>query len=339
MFVNTGTIKPKAIMSIVFKYDAANPYYSRDNIESILKNYGINDAVKELMLKRHAEVFNFLKEKDVINLLKTAKKYNGSVLFSYDSPNKKDKKHKVNFYIIPNNVLGRVVCKNLNKPFSNYDIYLKSNEEIPHGLFSGSPVFVSDEAEKVKFSTINNKYCFVPLKDHKGKIFRERSFLFDREIYKMKEGIYLADVDGIDHYLHIDKSFHGSEDSPMLMLFEYPIYTKEEYLLMKEHENSKDKKITKGEKMKFIVMENRNDWDNYCMDACSLELYNEADVDKVKGIVFKDTRECVGYLPVFYFDDDGYICGFEGWGGDEEVLGVIKDNIDLSNDIIEIEKF
>ena len=32
-------------------------------------------------------------------------------------------------------------------------------------------------------------------------------------------------------------------------------------------------------------------------------------------------------------------CGFEGWGGDEEVLGVIKDNIDLSNDIIEIEKF
>ena len=76
---------------------------------------------------------------------------------------------------------------------------------------------------------------------------------------------------------------------------------------MKEHENSKDKKITKGEKMKFIVMENRNDWDNYSMDACSLELYNEADVDKVKGIVFKDTRECVGYLPVFYFDDDGYI--------------------------------
>ena len=38
----------------------------------------------------------------------------------------------------------------------------------------------------------------------------------------------------------------------MLMLFEYPIYTKEEYLLMKEHENIKDKKFTKGEKMKFI---------------------------------------------------------------------------------------
>lgn len=324
MFVNTGTIKPKAVMSIVFKYDAANPYYSRNNIESILKNYGINEAVKELMLKRHAEVFNFLKEKDVINLLKTAKKYNGSVLFSYDSPNKKDKKHKVNFYIIPNNVLGRVVCKNPNKPFSNYDIYLKSNEEIPYGLFSGSPVFVSDESEKIKFSTINNKYCFVSLKDHKGKIFRDRSFLFDREIYKLKEDLYLVDVDGIDHFLHIDKSFHGSEDNPMLMLFEYPIY------------GTKEKKKVK--KMSFIVVESKKEF-NYSMDACSLNLYDKADVDKINGIIFKDTKECVRCLPIFYFDDDGYICGFEGWGGDEEVLGVVKDNVDLSNDIIEIENF
>lgn len=93
------------------------------------------------------------------------------------------------------------------------------------------------------------------------------------------------------------------------------------------------------EKMKFIVFENKEAWDEYNMDACSLDLYNESDVDKVKGIVFKDTRECVGYLPVFYFDNDGYICGFEGWGGDEEVLGVVKDDVDLSNDIIEIENF
>lgn len=339
MFVNTGTIKPKAIMSIVFKYDAANPYYSRNNIESILKNYGVNEALKDLMRKRHSEIFNFLKEKDVVNLLKAANKYNGSVLFSYDSPNKREKKHKVNFYIIPHNVLGRVVCKNSNKPFSNYDIYLKSNEEIPSGLFAGNPVFISDESEKVKFTTINNKYCFVSLKDYKGKIFRERSFLFDKEIYKMKEGLYLADVDGIDHYLHIDKSFHGSEDSPMLMLFEYPIYSKEEYMLMKEHENKKGKKMSKKKKVKFIVMENKDDWDNYCMDACSLDLYNEADVDKVKGIVFKDTRECVGYLPVFYFDNDGYICGFEGWCGDEEVLGLVKDGVEITGNILEIENF
>lgn len=77
---------------------------------------------------------------------------------------------------------------------------------------------------------------------------------------------------------------------------------------------------------------------DYHMNACELGLDMERDVNKIKGVVFKDTRKCVGYLPIFYYDSDGYISGFEGWGGDdEEDLGILPESVCLDDkDIVEL---
>lgn len=72
----------------------------------------------------------------------------------------------------------------------------------------------------------------------------------------------------------------------------------------------------------------------YNMYACELGLYKESDVEAIKGVVFEDTRKCIGYLPIFYYDSDGYISGFEGWGGDDddgEDLGILPESVQIDD--------
>ncbi|MDI6977138.1 hypothetical protein [Serratia sp. Se-RSBMAAmG] len=73
----------------------------------------------------------------------------------------------------------------------------------------------------------------------------------------------------------------------------------------------------------------------YTMDACELGLYTESDVEAIKGVVFEDTRKCIGYLPIFYYDGDGNISGFEGWGGDDEVdFGILPESVSIDDKAI-----
>lgn len=73
----------------------------------------------------------------------------------------------------------------------------------------------------------------------------------------------------------------------------------------------------------------------YNMNASELGLYKESDVDAIKGVVFEDTRKCIGYLPIFYYDSDGYISGFEGWGGDDEVdFGILPESVSIDDKAI-----
>lgn len=80
-------------------------------------------------------------------------------------------------------------------------------------------------------------------------------------------------------------------------------------------------------KKTFIVVDNDEHLDDF--DAHSLDFEHERDVGKVVGVIFRDTRKALGYLPVFYYDRDGYITGFEGWGGDETEVAVVPDDLDL----------
>lgn len=81
-------------------------------------------------------------------------------------------------------------------------------------------------------------------------------------------------------------------------------------------------------KTTFIVLDNEAHLDDF--DAHSLNFNHERDVDKIAGVILRDTRKALGYLPVFYYDREGYITGFEGWGGDEIEVTVIPDDLDLS---------
>lgn len=80
-------------------------------------------------------------------------------------------------------------------------------------------------------------------------------------------------------------------------------------------------------KKTFIVVDNDAHLDDF--DETSLNFYHENDV-KVAGVIFRDTRKALGYLPVFFYDREGYITGFEGWGGHEGEVAVVPDDFDLS---------
>lgn len=85
-------------------------------------------------------------------------------------------------------------------------------------------------------------------------------------------------------------------------------------------------------KNKFIVVDNEEHLDDF--DHHSLNFNHERDVDKVAGVIFRDTRKVLGYLPVFYYDREGYITGFEGWGGDEAEVTILPDDFDLSETLV-----
>lgn len=88
-------------------------------------------------------------------------------------------------------------------------------------------------------------------------------------------------------------------------------------------------------KTTFIVVDNEAHLDDF--DAHSLNFNHERDVDKIAGVILRDTRKALGYLPVFYYDCEGYITGFEGWGGDEIEVTVVPSELDLSTTLVDIE--
>lgn len=88
-------------------------------------------------------------------------------------------------------------------------------------------------------------------------------------------------------------------------------------------------------KTTFIVLDNEAHLDDF--DAHSLNFNHERDVDKIAGVILRDTRKALGYLPVFYYDREGYITGFEGWGGDEIEVTVVPSDLDLSTTLVTIE--
>jgi len=91
-------------------------------------------------------------------------------------------------------------------------------------------------------------------------------------------------------------------------------------------------------KTTFIVLDNEDHLDDF--DSHSLDFNHESDLDKVAGVIFRDTRKSMSYLPVFYYDREGYITGFEGWGcGGHEVVEVIDvpSDLDLSTTLVTIE--
>jgi hypothetical protein len=85
-------------------------------------------------------------------------------------------------------------------------------------------------------------------------------------------------------------------------------------------------------KKTFIVVDNDEHLDDF--DHHALNFNHERDVDKVAGVILRDTRKALGYLPVFYYDREGYITGFEGWGGDEGEVAVVPDDVDLSETFV-----
>jgi hypothetical protein len=88
-------------------------------------------------------------------------------------------------------------------------------------------------------------------------------------------------------------------------------------------------------KTTFIVVDNEAHLDDF--DAHSLNFNHERDVDKIAGVILRDTRKALGYLPVFYYDREGYITGFEGWGGDEIEVTVVPSGLDLSTTLVDVE--
>lgn len=88
-------------------------------------------------------------------------------------------------------------------------------------------------------------------------------------------------------------------------------------------------------KKKFIVVDNDAHLDDF--DPTPLNLNTERDVAQYVGVVFRDTRKAVGYVPVFMYDRDGCITGFEGWGGVDEELAVVPTSFDLSVATVELD--
>lgn len=90
-------------------------------------------------------------------------------------------------------------------------------------------------------------------------------------------------------------------------------------------------------KTTFIVLDNEEHLDDF--DERTLNFNHERDVEKVAGVIFRDTRKAISYLPVFFYDRDGYITGFNGWGWDGmtviEVIAV-PDDLDLSAALVTI---
>lgn len=231
MFVNTGSRKPKSIMSVEFSYDPYDTYYSRKKVNALLYTFGSNNyVIKENFVRKHNRLLAIVSEEKINELLLLSKKYDGRILFLYDSPNKKNKTHKVSFYIIPKDAFAyeKNTKSAANKPYSNPYFYLKSDVILPDNLTSGSPFEKKEALNKIMFTESRNAKKQINVKYNDYTFSYERKFDFNEKVKALETGLYLADVDGVNHYLGVDKDFHGSKDYPHFTLFEYDLYSKEE---------------------------------------------------------------------------------------------------------------
>lgn len=84
----------------------------------------------------------------------------------------------------------------------------------------------------------------------------------------------------------------------------------------------------------FIVVDDDAALDTF--DVHSLGFINRSDVEKVAGVILRDTRMAHLTPPIFYYDDDGCINGFEGWGWDQGEAFLVADTLKLSFDLVTI---
>ncbi len=239
MFVNTGNRKPKTVMTLDFAYDAENNYYSRDLINEAISVFAYkNEFLIERFAMKAPLLLKMLTVEKLEELVTIANKYNGKILFLFDSPNKNlDKRsHLVNFYVVPNEAFGfeKAVERTKHKPYRNVDIFLKTDVVLPDELTSGTPLTEKGKFNKIVFEEIANRGKHINVKNHDYTFSYNRRFCFDEKVKDLPTGIYRVDVNGVEHHLSIDKEYHGSEGYPHFTLFEYPHHTKETLALYKE---------------------------------------------------------------------------------------------------------
>lgn len=235
MFVNTGSRKVKPYMSVMFDYDSSNHYYSRKEILHIISNIrndmnGASDYFMEATRRSKQKFLSFFSEKNIRELLINAQKYDGVVLFSYDSPNKKEKKHKVNFYIVPRMAYGYIrESKNEKyKPYSNEKVYLLSDAILPNEMVGSNGVKNIEEEKRVKIKSKNSLFKSIKIKTIFNEIYDKTVEDFSKEIEGLEHGLHDASLDGVNHFLYIDREFTGNKDKPGLILIEHGFYNKKD---------------------------------------------------------------------------------------------------------------
>lgn len=87
-----------------------------------------------------------------------------------------------------------------------------------------------------------------------------------------------------------------------------------------------------SQKNTFIVLDDEDALDTF--DVHSLGFINRNDVDKVAGVILRDTRMAHFTPPVFYYDSYDCINGFEGWGWDTGTEFLVADTLDLSVNLV-----
>lgn len=88
-------------------------------------------------------------------------------------------------------------------------------------------------------------------------------------------------------------------------------------------------------KKKFIVVDNEAHLDDF--DHHILKVNTERDAEQFSGVVYRDTRKAIGYVPIFFYDRYGCVTGFEGWGGTEDEIAIVPASFDLSVAIVELD--
>lgn len=241
MFVNTGSREIKRSMSVTFEYDPKDTYYSRKSIERILSNLRnyLNGSLYSFMeetREKQTRFLSFLSEGQMKDLIELENKYEGRILFSYDSPNKKKKTHTVNFYILPLKAYGyiREDRKHRLAPYSNEKVFLKSKAKLPDSLVSGKPCVEKEVTRRVKFVKEGFGGKNLSFKNIFNEIHTAMRFNFSEKVYELEHGLYPAIIDGVNCFLYIDKTFVGSPKNPEMILIESGLYTEKELSDFKE---------------------------------------------------------------------------------------------------------
>lgn len=241
MFVNTGSRKIKPCMSVMFDYDSADHYYSRKAILHLISNVrndmnGASGYFMEAARESKKKLLSFFTEKNIRELLNKAKKCDGVVLFSYDSPNKKEKKHKVNFYIVPRIAYGYIrESKNEKyKPYSNEKVYLLSDVILPNEMVGSNGVKTLKEEKRVKIKSKNSIFKSIKIKTIFNEIYDKTVEDFSKDIENLEHGLHDASLDGVNYFLYIDREFMGNKEKPGLILIEYGFYSSKELYDLKK---------------------------------------------------------------------------------------------------------
>ena len=145
MFVNTGSRKVKALTHVIFPYECNEPCYSTKKINilsfeiHLYLSMGHSEDFFDRMKRENEKFFNVMTKNQLFLLINKLKELNGVLLFSYDSPDKKKKTQRVNFYVVPKSAYGfsRLSPKLKNKPCKNERFFLVSDAMLPDEMVNG----------------------------------------------------------------------------------------------------------------------------------------------------------------------------------------------------------